>query len=339
MATTKCANCVSRIVMRQLSYGEAIREAFEQTMERDPSVFLIGQGVVSPWYVGNTTKGLAQKFGVERVIDTPVAENGITGVALGAAIAGMKPVVIHPRMDFMLLACEQIINQAANWRYMFGGKAHASLTIRAIINRGGEQGCQHSQALQTLFAHIPGLKVVMPSTAYDAKGLLVSAINDPDPVMYIDDRWLYGETSDVPKQIYAIPFGEGTIEKKGKDLTVIGISSMLPHAMQAAKELEKKNISIEVINLRSLKPLDENIIFESVKKTGRLVIAEASWKTGGFAGEIAARVQEVMFTSLKAPVMRVCLPDTPAPMSVALEKRYYPDEKNIVQAIKTVINF
>lgn len=322
--------------MRQLSYGDAIREAFEQAMERDPSVFLIGQGVTSPWYVGNTTRGLSDRFGKERVIDTPVSENGITGAALGAAIAGMRPVVIHPRMDFMLLADEQIINQAANWFYMFGGRVNAPLTIRAIINRAGQQGCQHSQALQAIYAHIPGLKVFMPATPYDAKGLLIAAIQDPNPVLYIDDRWLYQETGDVPEFFYNTPIGKAEVRKRGSDLTLVAISAMVPEAIKSSQTYERK-ASIEVVDLRTLNPLDEKTILHSVKKTGRLIIAESSWRTGGFAGEIAARMAQKAFPFLKAPIMRVALPDTPAPMTSALEKKFYTNEHHISEAIKKTL--
>lgn len=318
---------------RKLSYCLAINEALHQIMEQDQSVFLIGQGVKSPWYVGNTTRGLLDRFGSQRVIDTPVSENVITGAALGAAIAGMRPVVVHPRMDFMLYAMDPIINEAANWHYMFGGKSHVSVVIWAIINRGGEQAAQHSQALQSFFAHVPGLKVVMPSNAYDAKGLMISAIKDDNPVIYIDDRWLYELEDTVPEELYYVPIGKGTIRKKGKDVTVVATSYMVVEAMKAATHLEKERISVEVIDLRTIKPLDEELLFESVKKTGRLVVADGGWKTYGVAAGISALVVENIFEFIKSPIMKITLPDVPAPASRTLEEVYYPDLQDIIEAV------
>ena len=323
--------------MRQITYGQAINEALEQMMENDSRVFLIGLGVNSPWYVGATTQGLVEKFGKKRVIDTPVSENGFTGAGVGAALAGMRPVVIHPRMDFMYLALDQIANQAANWHYMFGGKICVPMVIRGIINRGGEQAAQHSQALQAIFTHIPGLKVVMPATPYDAKGLLISAIEDDNPVVYIDDRWLYDLKEDVPEKIYRTPIGKAAIRKTGKDITVVATSYMVQEALKAANDLAKENISVEVLDLRSPKPIDTETIFLSVKKTGRLVVADAAWKSYGATAEISALVSENIFSYLKAPIARVALSDTPAPAAYNLEKVYYPNYQNIITAIKNII--
>jgi len=324
--------------MRKISYVQAINQTLHQVLENDNRVFLIGQGVTSPWYVGSTTAGLIDEFGPERIIDTPVSENGVTGVAVGAAMAGMRPILVHARMDFMYYAMDQIANHAANWHYMFGGQLSVPLTIWGIINRGGEQAAQHSQALQAIFTHIPGLKVVMPSTPYDAKGLLVASIEDDNPVVYIDDRWLYDHLGDVPEELYSVPIGKGVVRRKGDDVTLVATSYMVYEAMEAAESLDKEGISVEVIDLRSLKPLDDDLLFESVKKTGRLVIADGGWKTCGIGAEISARVAESgILKQLKAPVMRVCLPDSPAPASSALEKVYYPNAKNIVQAIKKAL--
>jgi pyruvate dehydrogenase E1 component beta subunit len=324
--------------MRQLSFSLAINEALHQMMSSDESVFLIGQGVKSPWYVGNTARGLFEKFGPERVIDTPVSENAITGAAVGAALVGMRPIVVHPRMDFMMYAMDPIVNEAANWHYMFGGRSSVPVVIWGIINRGGEQAAQHSQALHSLFAHIPGLKVVMPSTPYDAKGLMISAIRDDNPVIYIDDRWLYKIEGDVPEQIYSVPIGKGIVRKRGKDVTLVSASYMVVESMKASELLRKEGIDVEVIDLRSIKPIDELLIFESVKKTGRLVIADAGWKTYGMAAEIAAIVAENIFDELKSPIQRVTLPDVPAPASSALEMVYYPNATHIVQAIKKLLS-
>ncbi len=323
--------------MRKLSYSLAINEALHQMMDSDPSVFLIGQGVKSPWYVGNTAKGLLEKFGPERVIDTPVSENAITGAAVGAALVGMRPVVVHPRVDFMMYAMDPVINEAANWHYMFGGKSSVPVVIWGIINRGGEQAAQHSQSLHALFAHVPGLKVVMPSTPYDAKGLMVAAIKDDNPVIYMDDRWLYNIQGEVPKETYSVPIGKGIIRREGKDVTLVSTSYMVVESVKAAEEVETEGLEVEVIDLRSVKPLDETVLFDSIKKTGRLVIADGGWKTCGMAAEVSARVSEGIFEYLKAPVVRVTLPDSPAPASRVLEKEYYPNSKTIADAVRVVL--
>jgi pyruvate/2-oxoglutarate/acetoin dehydrogenase E1 component len=320
--------------MRKVSYAQAINEALSQMMSEDERVFLIGQGVTSPWYVGSTTVGLIEQFGPERVIDTPVSENGVTGVAVGAALSGMRPILVHPRMDFMYYALDQIANHAANWHYMFGGQLSVPLTIWGIINRGGEQAAQHSQALQAIFTHIPGLKVVMPSTPYDTKGLLIASIRDDNPVVYIDDRWLYNDIGEVPEEIYSVPLGKGIIRKEGKDVTIVATSYMVSEAIRAAESLEGEGIDAEVVDLRSLKPLDEDLLLQSVKKNGRLVVADGGWRTCGVGAEIAALVSDKLFGHLKAPVSRVSLPDAPAPASSALEEVYYPKAHNIVLAVK-----
>jgi pyruvate/2-oxoglutarate/acetoin dehydrogenase E1 component len=308
-----------------------------QIIERNTRAFLIGQGVTSPWYVGSTTVGLLDRFGPERIIDTPVSENGITGVAVGSALAGMHPILVHPRMDFMYYAMDQIANHAANWYYMFGGQLSVPMTIWGIINRGGEQAAQHSQALQSMFTHIPGLKVVMPSTPYDAKGLLIASIEDCNPVLYIDDRWLYGIVGDVPEEIYSVPIGKGVVRRKGKDATIVATSYMVHEAMKAAESLNEGGLDVEVVDLLSLKPLDKDLLFQSVKKTGRLVIVDGGWKTCGIAAEISALVAESIFECLQAPILRVSLPDTPAPASSALEKVYYRTAEDIVLNVKKAL--
>jgi len=324
--------------MRKISYAEAINEALHQLIEKDTRVFLIGQGVTSPWYVGSTTVGLINRFGSERIIDTPVSENGVTGVAVGAALAGMHPILVYPRMDFMYYAMDQIANHAANWHYMFGGQLSVPVTFWSIINRGGEQAAQHSQALQAIFTHIPGLKVVMPSTPYDAKGLLVASVEDGNPVVYVDDRWLYEHEGEVPEELYSVPIGKGVVRREGKDVTVVATSYMVHEVIKAADDLGKEGIQVEVVDLRSLKPLDECLLFDSVKKTGRLVIADGGWKTCGVGAEISARVVESdVFKLLEAPVIRVSLPDTPAPSSSALEKVYYPNAEKIILAVRKIL--
>lgn len=323
---------------RKLSYSLAINEAFHQLMERDESVMLIGQGVKSPWYVGNTALGLIPRFGERRIIDTPVSENAMTGAAVGAALAGMRSIVVHPRMDFMMYAIDPIINEAANWHYMNGGKLPVPTVIWGVINRGGEQGAQHSQALQAMFAHVPGLKVVMPATPYDAKGLMISAVLDNDPMVFIDDRWLYNIEEDVPEEFYSVPIGKGAIRREGSDVTVVAISYLVQEAIKATEDLALEGISVEVIDPRTVKPLDYDLIHQSLQKTGRLVVADGGWKTCGIAAEIAALAVERSFSELKAPVVRVALPDVPAPASRTLEDVYYPKNKDIKTAIKKLLN-
>lgn len=309
-----------------------------QIIAKEPRVFLIGQGITSPWYVGSTTANLINRFGPKRVIDTPTSENGMTGVALGAALAGMHPILCFPRMDFMYYAMDQIANHIANWHYMFGGQLSATVTLWTIINRGGEQAAQHSQALQAIFMHIPGVKVVMPSTPYDAKGLLVASVEEENPVVYIDDRWLYQYSGDVPEELYSVPIGKGMIRREGTKATIVASSYMVHEAIKASESLEKEGLDVEVLDLRSLKPLDESLLFNSVKKTGRIVIADGGWRTSGIAAEISARIAESeAFKSLKAPIMRVALPDTPAPASSVLEKVYYPKAEKIMTAVRKVL--
>jgi acetoin:2,6-dichlorophenolindophenol oxidoreductase subunit beta len=245
--------------------------------------------------------------------------------------------VFHPRMDFMLLAVDPIVNQAANWRAMFGGQASVPVVIRAVINRGGQQGAQHSQAIHGMFAHVPGLKVVMPSTPHDAKGLLVAAVNDGDPVLYVDDRWLYDETGLVPEPLYAVPIGRGVVRRPGGDVTIVGISYMAAQAVKAAAVLEQQGIDAEVIDLRSIKPWDRDLVAASVRKTGRLVVADGAWRTGGVAAEIAATVGREAFASLRAPIERVGLPDAPAPTSAPLEHAYYVGAAAIVERVEHVM--
>lgn len=320
--------------MRAITYAQAIREAHAQLLAGDARVFLLGQGLWSPWYAGTSLKDLDKEFGRDRIIDSPVSENATTGAAVGAAIAGMRPIVFHPRMDFMLLAVDPIVNQAANWAYLFAGMVTVPVVIRAAINRGGEQGAQHSQALQAMFAHVPGLKVVMPSTPYDAKGLLISAVYDGNPVVYIDDRWLYEESGDVPEAMYRVPIGSAAVRRPGRDVTVVATSFMAVEAVRAAETLAAAGIEAEVIDLRSIKPWDRETVFASVRKTGRLLVADAAWRTAGFAAEVAAAAAEEIFEALRAPVARVTLADAPAPMSAPLERVYYPTADDIAAAAR-----
>lgn len=323
---------------RILRYDQAINEATIELMKSDKNVFVIGQGVISPWYVGATTKGIREKFGKERLVDTPVSENLILGAGIGASLIGLRPLVVFPRMDFMMYAMEQLVDELSNMHYMFGGTMSAPVVVRSIINRGGEQAAQHSQALHAFFAHLPGIKVVMPASAYDAKGLLVSAVHDENPVMYIDDRWLYEVSDHVPRGLYSVPIGKARICTHGTDVTVVAISYLVTQALIAAQLLNKDGIHIEVIDPRTIKPLDISTIITSVKKTGRLIIADSGWKDFGVSAEISAQIHEKAFTHLKAPIIRIALPNTPAPMSKTLEEKYYPKYNDIMSAVSKIMS-
>lgn len=320
------------------NYGTAMLAAFEYLLENYPEVFVIGQGLWSPWYVGNSMTDLDKKFGVHRVIDTPVSESACTGAAVGAALAGMKPIVVHPRMDFMLYAMDAIVNQAAKWSHMTGGQANPGLTIRAIINRGGEQGAQHSQALHAWFAHVPGLRVVMPATVADARDLLIASVLCPDPVMFIDDRWLYDLEDELPPVVERPLEKEGPrVVREGSDVTLVGASFSTLQCLRAAETLAETGIAAEVIDLRVINPLDVSSIVASVKKTGRLCVVDGGWRTCGLAGEVIACVVESLPPqALLASPVRLTLPDAPAPSSGALEKTYYMTEHQIVNTVLAI---
>lgn len=323
------------------NYGEAIREAFEYLLEKYPNVFTIGQGLWSPWYVGNSMTELDLKFGKERVIDTPVSEQATTGAALGASLCGYRPIVIHPRVDFALLAVDQMVNQAAKWCHMLGGQASAPVTFRCIINRGGEQGAQHSQSLHSWFAHIPGLRVVTPYSPEDARDLLIASVLCDDPVMYIDDRWLYDLEADLPPiQEYDLANQTAKIIEQGQDITLVGNGYTTHLAREAAKELKSHHsVNCEVIDLRVLNPLKIDLILESVKKTGRLCVIDGDWKNCGMAGEIIASVVETTSLEIfKTKPLRITLPDAPAPTSKTLENIYYLKVEQICQQIISLFN-
>jgi len=267
-------------------------------------------------------------------MDTPIAENGLTGIAVGSAICGMRPVFIHMRMDFLPMCMDQIVNHAAKWRYMTGGKVTVPLVIRSIIGRGWGSAAQHSQALHGLFTHFAGLKVAVPSTPYDAKGLLIAAVNDGGPVIFCEHRWLYDFNGYVPEEMYEAPFGKAVTRKEGRDVTIVAVSLMVYEAVKAARELEKEGISAEVIDPRTIKPLDMESILASVKKTGRLIIADVGNTMTGISAEIAAQTAEKGFEYLKAPILRVGLPDVPTPAGCELEKIFYPGGAEIKKAVR-----
>lgn len=323
--------------LRKLTVPEAIRETLDQALAADKKVFVMGQGVDDPSGMFGLTLDLHKKHGKDRVFDTPLSENALTGIGIGAALTGMRPVYFHNRPDFLLLAMDQIVNHASKYSYMFAGKVKVPIVIAAVIGRGWGSGAQHSQSIYGLFMHIPGLRLVMPSTAYDAKGLMVSSIADGNPVVFIEHRWLFKHKSYVPEKLYAIPFGKGLVRRKGKDVTIVGISYMVIEALRAAEELGKDGYDAEVIDPRTLKPLDEEIILESVKKTGHLVIADTDWRICGVASEIASMVAQKGFQYLKSAIRIVAWPDVPVPSSYVLEEAFYPTKDSIVKSVKELL--
>jgi len=328
--------------MKTYNYGTAILAAFEYLLDKYPEVFVIGQGLWSPWYVGNSMTDLDKKYGVHRIIDTPVSESACTGAAVGASLSGMRPIVVHPRIDFMLYAMDAVVNQAAKWSHMVGGQAHPAVTIRGIINRGGEQGAQHSQALHSWFAHIPGLRVVMPSTVADARDLLIASVLCDDPVMYIDDRWLYSQIQidELPnvREIDLRTVGPRCLAV-GTDLSIVGSGYSTLLALQARDELAAQGVSAEVVDLRVLNPFDPTAVVESVQKTGRVLVVDGSWRTCGMSAEVIASVVERLEPGeLLAAPRRITLPDAPAPTSRVLEKIYYPDFGQVVLAAQALLS-
>jgi pyruvate dehydrogenase E1 component beta subunit len=307
-------------------------------MEKDKNIFIMGLGVDDAKRIFGSTIGLSEKFGKGRAFEIPISENAITGVAIGASLCGMKPIMTHQRMDFMFYSFDQIINHAAKWHYMFGGEFSVPITIRSIIGRGWGQGTQHSQSLQSLFSHIPGLKVVMPATPYDAKGLLISSVLDNNPVIFIEHRKLYDIKGDVPEKFYKIPLGKAEIKRKGSDISIVAVSQMVLESEKASGLLLKQGIDAEIIDLRTVSPLDEDLILSSVKKTGRLVIVDTSWLNCGIASEVSARVAQNAFSCLKSPIVRMGMPDAPVPTSVALEKIFYPDSEDIAYVARKIVS-
>ncbi len=309
--------------MSQKNFATAINEALHQAMEIDQSVICYGLGVTDPKAVFGTTANLEERFGSHRVFDMPTSENAMTGVAIGAALNGIKSVMTHQRVDFFLLALDQLVNGAAKWHYMFGGQNSVPITIRLIIGRGWGQGPTHSQNLQAWFAHIPGLKVVMPTTPADAKGLLLASIFDPNPVVFLEHRWLHNTVGEVPDGDYRILLGQARKVRSGGDITIVSMSYMTVEALHAADYLATQGVSCEVIDLRTIKPLDWDAVFDSVAKTGRLLALDSGFTTGSVAGEIVARVAIQKFSELKAAPARLAMPDVPEPTSPGLTRGFY----------------
>lgn len=323
--------------MRELTFAKAILEATSQCMENDPSVYIMGLGVPDSGGIFGTTTGLQEKFSQKRVMDIPAAENGMTGIAIGSAIAGMRPILTHQRVDFALLSVEQLVNQAAKWHYTFNEQMNVPLVVRMIIGRGWGQGSQHSQSLHSWFGHIPGLKVIMPFSAHDAKGLLISAIEDNNPVIFMEHRWLHNLKDNVPEEMYRVPLGKARIINNGSDITLAGIGHTVYECLRAAQILKEQGISAEVIDLRSVRPLDEETVLASVRKTGHIVMVDDDWASCGLSAEILATVAEKGFSSLKSAPVRMTWPDHPLPTSPALSENFYTSAMEIALRVWNIL--
>lgn len=325
--------------MREILYREALNEALRQNLERDERVFIMGEDVGVFGGIFQITAGLYKDFGEDRVMDTPISESAIVGGGIGAAINGMRPVIEIMNVDFLPACMDQVVNQAAKMRYMYGGQITIPLVIRSSCGAGRGAAAQHSQVLHGLFMHVPGLKIVLPSTPYDAKGLLNTAIQDNNPVMFLEDKMLYNIKGQVPEEYYTIPFGQADVKREGGDVTIVATCKMVHKALTVAGELEKEGIEIEVIDPRTLCPLDKETIIASVKKTGKLITVDEGNKSSGFGSEIAAIVSEEAIEYLHAPIVRVAAPMTPVPYGPTLEKFYIPDEGNIKEAVQRVMAY
>jgi len=325
--------------MPEISVGRALRQALREEMARDERVFLIGEDIGVYGGGFRITRGLLAEFGEQRVIDTPISESVIAGAAIGAAIMGTRPVAEIMFQDFATLAIDQILNCAAKLRYLHNGLATVPMVLRAPFGAGIHAGAHHSQSIEAMFCHIPGVKVVCPSIPYDAKGLLKSAIRDPNPVLFFENKLVYGVKGEVPdEEDYTVPLGKADVKREGKELTVVAWGLMVHRALRAAGELAEKAIELEVVDLRTLYPMDTETIVSSVKKTGRLLIVHEACKTGGLGGEIAAIVAKEAFGYLDAPIERVAAPDTPVPFSPPLEEAFVPKEKNIVDTVLSMVS-
>jgi pyruvate dehydrogenase E1 component beta subunit len=316
---------------RRISYKDAIREAVDQAMCLDPKVFAIGLDADDCYGVYGTMLGLSHP---ERVLGTPISENAMTGVALGAALTGMRPIHIHMRVDFLPVAMDQITNYVSKWKAMFGGKPKVPLVIRAVVGRGWGCGAQHSQTLHGMFAHLPGLKVVTPATPRDAKGLLLQAISEDEPVLFLEHRWLYKNEGAVPEEMFTIPFGKGTFLRRGKALTLVAPSLAAIHALKACEE---HDLDVDLIDPRTIKPLDRELILESVHRTGKVLVVDYDSPVCGFASEVLALVSEGVPSSLPVEAERITFPDIPMPASGVLERKFYPDSERIAEKIKSML--
>jgi len=322
--------------MRTIQFREAICEAMSEEMRRDESVYLMGEEVAEYNGAYKASKGMLDEFGDKRVIDTPIAELGFAGIAVGSAMNGNRPIVEFMTFNFSLVGIDQIINNAAKIRQMSGGQINIPIVFRGPTASAGQLAATHSQAFENWYANTPGLKVIVPSTPYDAKGLLKSAIRDDDPVIFMESEQMYGDKGEVPEEEYTIPIGVADIKRAGKDVTIVSFGKIIKEAYKAADELEKEGISCEIIDLRTIRPMDYNTILESVKKTNRLVILEEAWPFGSVASEITYMVQEKVFDYLDAPIQRITTADTPAPYSPVLLKEWLPNANDVIKAVKKV---
>jgi pyruvate dehydrogenase E1 component beta subunit len=323
--------------MAVITMREALNQAMREEMRRDPAVFLLGEEVGQYQGAYKVTQGLVQEFGEWRVRDTPIAEEAITGVAVGAAFVGMRPIAEMMTFNFSILALDQIVNHAAKYRYMSGGQIRCPLVLRGPSGAAAQVAAQHSQAFESWYSHVPGLVVAMPSTPKDAKGLLKSAIRDDNPVIFLENEVLYNLKGEVPDEEYTIPLGLGDVKRPGKDATIVAWSRSAQVALQAAELLAKEGVEAEVVDPRTLRPLDEDVIFDSVRKTNRCVVVEEGWRYAGFGAEVADRVQRECFDDLDAPVIRVTAADVPMPYSKMLEKAYLPQPERVAEAVKQVL--
>jgi len=323
--------------MSEIYYSHAIREALEEELERDPDVILLGEDVAEYGGAFKVTAGIVEKFGPERVRNTPISENGFVGVAVGAALTGLRPVVEIMFMDFITLAMDQLVNHAAKFRYMYGQQARVPLVVRCPAGAGRCYGPTHSQSLERYFFATPGLKVAAPATAHDAKGLLKAAIRDDDPVVFIESKLLYGKRGEVPDGDYVVPLGQAEVVRKGQDVAIVAYSRMVGEALKAAEALEEHDVAAEVIDLKTLCPLDMATVQRSVEKCGRAVVAEEGWRTGGIAAEISAQIMERCFDYLQAPIRRVAALDVPVPCSEPLERAATPDWERIGRAAADIV--
>ncbi|MFB4167229.1 alpha-ketoacid dehydrogenase subunit beta [Virgibacillus sp. JSM 102003] len=325
--------------MREITYSEAVREAMEQEMRKNDDVFILGEDIGVYGGAFGVTRGMIEEFGPERVRNTPISESGISGAAVGSALTGMRPIVELQFSDFITIAMDQMVNQAAKLRYMYGGKATVPMVLRTPSGSGTGAAAQHSQSLEAWVAHVPGLKVVQPSTAYDAKGLLKAAMDDDNPVVFYEHKVLYKTKSDVPEDQYSIPLGKADIKREGTDVTIVATAVMVHRALEAAEELEKEGISVEVVDPRTIVPLDEETIVKSVSKTGRVVVAHEAVKRGGVGGEIASMIAESdAFDYLDAPIQRLGALPVPVPYNPDLEKASVPQVPDIVKSVKKTLN-
>ena len=317
----------------KMKFREAVRAATLQAMDVDPAVFLIGVGIIDPRAVWGTLSGALEKYGTQRVIEGPLAEDALTGMCVGAATLGMRPLLVHHRVDFMMLTMNQLINHAAKWRQMFGNQQTVPMVVRAVVGRGWGNGPQHTQSHHALFSHVPGIKTVVPTNPRDAKGLLLAALKEDGPVVYIEHRWFHEDEGEVPEAYEPTPIGKAAVVRLGADVTVVAIGPMVAESVKAACALEPLGISAEVIDARTIYPLDAETILESVTKTGRLVVADSDWASCGVAGEIIARVAEEAFDALKAKPVRIAWPESAVPSSQAIEVKFYPGAAEIQAAM------